>query len=210
MRSLNCTTSQTANYVGNCTYEGNQDGINALLNESSLLIYDLKNSGHILIIEADGTEKSMTATNRNVSYCGTVGHVVRGITQEAKTGGFFVSAAHAVGIFSYQTKTFTLIAGSTSSKGFQGDQFTEIQFDTPAGQTFLNSHTLLVSDISNHRLRVLDLISNTSYSICSGEWGDADGSFITCSLYLPVGLLILGDKIYVGDLQRIRIIEGMY
>ena len=34
-----------------------------------------------------------------------------------------------------------------------------------------------------HRMGVMDVNTNTSYSICSGEYGRADGS--SCRLYYP-------------------------
>ena len=120
-----------------------------------------------------------------------------------------MSVRHAIGVFDYQTKTFTLIAGSTSY-GFRDGQFSNVKFNYPVALIFLDIHTLLVSDQYNHRLRVLELTTNLSISICSGEYSLADGNFSSCSLRYPVGLLVIGDKIYVGDYQRIRIKEGMY
>ena len=116
---------------------------------------------------------------------------------------------HAVGIFSYQMKTFTVISGSTS-RGFQDGPFSEVQFYGPVALSFLNNHTLLVSDHRNNRLRVLNLITNTSSSICSGEEGHTDGNFSPCSLKSPLGLLTLEDTVYIGNFLRIRRIEGKF
>ena len=127
--------------------------------------------------------------------------------QEDKTGDLFMAVSQAVGVFSYQTKTFTLISGSTSS-GFQDGPFSEVQFDAPVALSFLNNRTLLVSDEYNHRLRVLDLNTNTSFSICSGEPGHADGDFNHCSIAGPYGLMTLMDTVYIGSYLSIRRIEG--
>ena len=118
-----------------------------------------------------------------------------------------MTVAQAVGIFSYRTKTFTMIFGSTST-GYQDGRFSEVQFDDPVALSFLNNHTLLVSDHVNNKLRVLHLINNMSSSICSGEAGHADGNFGTCTLYRPYGLLILTDTVCIGSNQRIRRIQG--
>ena len=56
----------------------------------------------------------------------------------------------------------------------------------------------------NHRLRVWNIITNTSYSICSGEWGRTDANFSTGTLAYARGLLILNDTLYVGTDQMIR------
>ena len=209
LRSLNRITNQTDQYAGSCTHEGNQDGVNALLGGPRNVIYDLKNPGHVLINEWGGIIKTMNTTNRNVSHFGTVGCFVSSTIQSLETGDLFMTVLHAVGIFSYQMKTFTLISGSTS-RAFQDGPFSEVQFDYPAALSFLNNHTLLVSDLHNHRLRVLDLITNTSSSICSGEEGHADGDFCTCSLKSPLGLLTLEDTVYIGNFMRIRRIEGKF
>ena len=119
-----------------------------------------------------------------------------------------MSVGHTVGVFSYQSKTFSLIAGSTS--GFKDDKFSQVRFSRRVALTFLDSDTLLVADRQNNRLRVLNLITNTSYSICSGERGHSDGDFSTCSLDGPYGLLVLENDVYTGTYQRIRIIERTY
>ena len=209
LRSLNRATNQTGRYAGNCTHEGNQNGVNALLNEPMSLINDLKNPGHVLISEWGGIIKKMNTTNRNVSYFGTVGRMVYNIIQSLETGDFFVTVSHAVGIFSYQMKTFTVIFGSTS-RGFHDGPFSEVQFHDPFALLFLNNHTILVSDHYNNRLRVLDLITNSSSSICSGEEGHADGNFSSCTIQRPLGLLTLTDTVYIGSYGKIRRIEGKF
>ena len=211
LRSLDRDNKLTVKYVGNCTFPGNRDGTNALLEYPRMLINDQKNPGDTIIAERGGILKSMTTINRNVSYFGTVaGHVrVFSIIQEHRTGNLFMSMTYAVGIFRYQTKSFAVIAGTTTVGGFHDGLFSEVLFNWPVTVKFLDSHTLLVSDRYNNRLRVLDLNTNTSYSICNGENRHADGNFSSCSLYRPYGLTILEDTIYVGTNQRIRVIEGM-
>ena len=125
LRYLNRNSNQTDQYAGNCTHEGNQNGVNALLNKPRSLINDLKNPGHVLISEQGGIIKTMNTTNRNVSYFGKVGHEVYSFIQENKTGNLFMTVLHAVGVFSYQTKTFTVISGSTNI-GFQDGPFSEV------------------------------------------------------------------------------------
>ena len=54
----------------------------------------------------------------------------------------------------------------------------------------------------------MDLSTNTSYSISSGEWGRADAKISTCTLAYPRGLLILNDTLFVGTDQKIRSIKA--
>ena len=126
LRYLNRITNQTDQYAGNCTLEEHKDRINALLGwPRNIIYYDLKDPGHVLISEQHGIIKTMNTTNRNVSYFGKVGHEVDSFIQENKTGNLFMTVLHAVGVFSYQTKTFTVISGSTNI-GFQDGPFSEV------------------------------------------------------------------------------------
>ena len=211
VRSLDRTTNGTMTFVGSCTNYGNKDGRDALLTQPRKIIVDIKNPTRLLLAEEGRIIKSVKVANGNVSYFGTiVGYgFIRNIMQEKDTGDIFVTFYHGVGLLSYQTRAFSVIAGS-GQLGFKDGSFNQMQFYYPYSIEFLNSHTLLVSDSDNNRLRVLDLITNTSSSICSGEEGHADGNLSTCSLVGPWGLLILTDTVYVGSRQKIRRIEGKF
>ena len=123
----------------------------------------------------------MEKANGNVSYFGTIVdyNYILNMIQEKDTGDIFVTFQRGVGLLGYQTQAFSVIAGSRPS-GFNNGSLNQLQFINPNSIKFLNSHTLLVSDYLNNRLRVLDLITNTSSSICSGAVGRADGKFSTC------------------------------
>ena len=208
VRSLDRITNETMTFVGNCTNSGNKDGTDALLILPLKLIVDIKNPTRLLLAEEDGIIKSVKAANGNVSYFGTiVDHsFIRNMIQEQDRGDLFVTFEHGVGLLDYHTRAFSVIAGSGVS-GFNDGLFNQTRFSYPSIK-FLNSHTLLVSDTGNQRLRVLNLITNTSSSICTGEWGHADGNFSTCTLAWPHGLQILNETLYIGTYQRIRLIKG--
>ena len=101
------------------------------------------------------------------------------------------------------------MAGSSSRNGFVDGAFSQIRFNHPYGVVFLSPHKLLIADLSNHRLRVLDLFTNTSSSICSGR-GTSDGDLPSCELNGHWSLLTVHDVIFVGEYQRIRSIQGKY
>ena len=165
----------------------------------------MKNPTHLLFAEEDGIIKSVKVANGNASYFGTIVDysAILNMIQEKDTGDLFVTFRHGVGLLDYQTREFSVIAGS-GQRGFNNGSFNQMQFYYPYSLKFLNSHTLLVSDTYNHRLRVLDLITNTSSSICSGALGRADGDFSTCSLAFPRGLQILDETLYIGTTLSIR------
>ena len=54
-----------------------------------------------------------------------------------------------------------------------------------------------MADEGNNRLRVLDLNTNQTSSICSGERGHKDGNLLFCSLAEPYSLMLHEGEIYV-------------
>ena len=207
VRSLDRKTNETMAYVGNCTNSGNKYGTDALLTYPRKIIVDIKNPTCLLLAEYGGIIKSVKIANGNVSYFGSiVDYNLFNMIQEKDTGDLFVTFLHGVGLLDYQTREFSVIAGS-GQLGFNDGSFNQMQFHIPLAIKFLNSHTLLVSDFDNNRLRVLDLITNMSSSICSG-YGQADGDFSTCSLASPLGMQILNETLYIGTYQHIISIKG--
>ena len=184
------------------------DGTDALLSYSRKIIVDIKNPTRLLLAEEGKIIKSVEIANGNVSYFGTIVDYsfIRNIIQEKDTGNLFVTFRHGVGLLEHHTRAFSVIAGS-GEYGFKDGSFTQMQFNSPYSIKFLNSHTILVSDTGNNRLRVLDLITNTSSSI-SGQWGHTDGDFSICSLAWPRGLQILDETLYIGTTGSIRSIKG--
>ena len=208
VRSLDRITNETLTYVGNCTNSGNKDGTDALITHPVKLIVDIKNPIRLLLAERGRIIKSVKVANGNVSYFGSiVDYSVLNMIQEKDRGDLFVTFEHGVGLLDYHTRAFSVIAGSAIN-GFKDGSFNQMRFYYPFSIKFLNSHTLLVSDTYNNRLRVLDLITNTSSSICTGEWGHADGDFSTCTLYHPYGMRILDETLYIGTYQHIISIKG--
>ena len=208
VRSLDRITNETLTFVGNCTNRGNKDGTDALLTRPAKIIVDIENPTRLLLAEYGGIIKSVEIANGNVSYFGTiVDYNIRSMIQEKDTGDLIVTFQHGVGLLRYQTREFSVIAGS-GQRGFNDGSFNQTRFSYPNSFKFLDNYTLLVSDRNNLRLRVLNLISNTSSSVCSGAVGHADGSFSTCSLAFPRGLLILNETLYVGTTLSIRSMKG--
>ena len=92
-------------------------------------------------------------------------------------------------------------------KVYDGD-FDFARFETLQGIIFLHDK-ILVAEEGNNRLRVLDLNTNQTSSICSGERGHKDGNLLFCSLAEPYSLMLHKGEIYVGENKRIRKIKGL-
>ena len=211
LRSVDRRTNQTSTYSGNCTTRGNRDGVNALFYRPASIIADLMNSQQLIISESNSRSlKTINTVSKRVSIFYrdiTNRYRLSYVLQDAETGNIYVTFDHGVGLYDYKSRTFSEITGSSWS-GFVDGEFSQLRFYSPRELAFLSSSTLLVADQGNNRLRVLDLRTNTSSSICSGARGHADGDFASCSLFIPLSLLKVNDTIYIGEGGFIRTMQG--
>ena len=132
LRLLDRITNETLTFVGNCTNSGNKDGTDALLTHPRQIIVDIKKPTHSLLAEKGGIIKSVKIANGNVSYFGTIVDYsfIRNIIQEKDGGDIFMTFYHGVGLLSYQTRAFSVIAGSGAS-GFKDGSFNQMRFNYP-------------------------------------------------------------------------------
>ena len=210
VRSINRTNNQTDVYSGECTRRDHRDGVDALFAYPNALILDINKPGTILISEYTCALKSMSIVNRNVSTLGRSDFRNQlSILQDQNTGNIFLTFSHGIGLYDYQRKTYVTIAGS-STQGFADGTFSSTRFALPQNLIFLNNHTLLLADEQNNRLRILNLRSNMSSSICSGMQGHAEGDLASCQLFYPYALLIINSIIYVSDHKHIKMIQGKF
>ena len=211
LRGVDRTTNQTSIYSGNCTNRGDRNGVDALFTFPYSVIIDLMNSQQLIVSEASpGSLKTISTVSKSVSTMYRDNTYKRTyLLQDPETGDIYVTIQHGVGLYDYQGNTFSVITGSFSN-GFRDGEFSKLLFSYPQGLAFLSRSTLLVADWYNHRLRVLDLTTNTSLSICSGETGHSDGHFASCKLTYPFSLLKVTDTVYVGEYLHIRSVRGEY
>ena len=159
LRSVDRNTNQTAAYAGNCTQQGQQDGLDALFNEPTSVIINTKNSSQLIIVEpSHASLRIMGIFDKNVSTMfrrGGSGDLQR-MVQSPTTGNIYITFSHGVGLYDYQSKTFTRIAGAPTGMGFRDGLFSQMLFLWPIGIEFLDSRTLIVADSLSNRLRVLD------------------------------------------------------
>ena len=210
-RNVDRTTNLTSTYSGNCTNRGDRDGVDALFDSPVSIIQDVKNNTQLLIADFTlGSLRKIILASKHVSTIYKDGsYRLSTLLQDPSTGNIYVTFAHGSGLFDYESTSFSVVTGS-SRRGFVDGAISQIRFDYPRGVAFLSPHKLLIADSFNHRLRVLDLITNTSSSICSGFGAHLDGDLSSCQLSLPQSLLTVNDVIFVGEYRYIRSIHGKY
>ena len=172
----------------------------------------MKNNTQLLIADLFlGSLKKIIVGNKHVSTIYTdSSYRLSSLLQDPSTGNIYVTFHHGLGLIDYESLSFSVIAGSSSHAGFVDGALSQIRFNYPRDVVFLCPRKLLIADLHNRRLRVLDLITNTSSSICSGVTGHLDGDLSSCQLNLPWSFLTVNDVIFVGENRYILSIQGNY
>ena len=95
----------------------------------------------------------MKVANGNVSYFGSIVdyNYILNMIQEKDTGDIFMTFYHGVGLLGYQTRAFSVIAGSATG-GFKDGSFNRMRFSYSHSIKFLNSHALQFSSVLFHIL----------------------------------------------------------
>ena len=194
MRAVNLRTNQTSSYAGQCTSRGNTNGhknsarfsnpIGLVAVGGDLFICDHSNraikklSGGIVstLLNPTGYPHYITSSGTYLYY--TYRH---GVARVPLAGG-----------------APTIIAGSTSS-GWTDGSLLSARFSVPLHFNFLADDLIVVADRSNNRLRLLDLSTGTTSSICSGTLGSHDGDTSNCQLYCPDSLAVYRNQLLIGQ-----------
>ena len=120
-------------------------------------------------------------------------------------------ANHRIRRVEIATGTVTTVAGSGNAS-FADGTGSEASFNQPAGLAlFPDGQTLLVGDISNSRIRSIDLSTNAVSTLAGSAPGYADGPLAT-ALFAAVGDVVVAPdatKVYVADggLNLLRVID---
>lgn len=201
LKSVERLTNVTSRYVSEC-----EDYSNTVCVHS--IIRDLKNPGHYFL--ADGRGKSLSylsESDKNVTTLHIGINSYRYMCQQQTTGDIFVTYSLGVDFFNYRENTMLNLVQS-SMREFADGMFHQVKFNNLLAIVLLTENTLLVADSDNNRLRILDLSTNTSTSICSGTFGQVDGNLSDCSLVGPWSLLIWQNTLYIGEDTTIRTVKG--
>ena len=99
---------------------------------------------------------------------------------------------------------------SGGRKGFLDGSFHDGHHQKPTGILLINrGNTILVADELNGSIRVLDLCTNTTRSICSDDNGLFNGELEdVCGLNYPHSFVVNGTDLLIGEAKRISKIKG--
>lgn len=200
-------TGQTQAFSGTCTKSGYADGSQALFYYPWSVIPDIKNQDKLIVgLRHVDVKTGIVST----FYKDAALYSIYGMTQELSSGDLFMTTRSAIYKLHYQSKQLLLIAGSKSHYGYRDGELSVSQFHYPEELLLIDDRRkLLIADEYTHRLRVLDMVSNITHSLCTGTRRDTDGDLNSCSLHHPHSLMVAGDSLFVGGYRKIRKISGM-
>ena len=220
MRMLDRTSNASyVSYAGRCCSASYADGTSgARFHNPRSAIADEKASGRLLVTDRQHhaiRHVYTTPSSGNYHYVTTFFRSSSmsypwGITQESTSGDLFITSEgnHNIYRLSYTSKILILISGA-SSAGYINGFPCQTRFNNPYDLLFLGPHTLLIADFSNHRLRLLDLISLMTSSLCSGTYSTTDGNLTACTTKHPNSVAGIHDSLFIGQYQAIRKIKGL-
>lgn len=212
LRLVDRTTQQTQTFVGTCTVRGYADGKHALFNYPWSVIPDIKNGDKLLVTDRHNRavrHVDIKSTLVSTFYNDATLNEAFGITQEVSSGNLYLTTLTAVYQLHYLAKQLTLIAGSPTKRGYGDGSFSASLFSYITEPMLTdNGRKLLLANEDNNRLRVLDLESNTTFSLCAGTRGHKDGDMDSCTLDTPHSLMVSGHSLFIGENKKIRLILG--
>jgi hypothetical protein len=199
LRVVDLKTNKTSRYAGRCRSGGNADGATdtaqfyrphgLLVVDKTVYVADVNNKA----IRAVGDGRVSTLSKSPLL------NSPRYLTLHPSGRVIYCTVEHGVVSIDLRDGSVQLVAGSTSSPGALDGPLRSARFDNPHDLVFINEHLLIVADHNNHRLRLIDLLSGVTQSICSGALGHYDGDVGTCTLNNPWSLHISGEDLLVGE-----------
>ena len=151
-----------------------------------------------------GAQGHANAAGTAAQFNNPVGIAIRGTTlYVSETGNQRIRAIDIV------SGAVSDLAGSTA--GYANGAGAAARFNSPGGLA-VSGDTLYVADISNHRIRAVDITSGTVRDVAgSGTPGHADGAGADARFSSPTGIAVneTGTTLYVADSgnHRIRTID---
>ena len=207
VRLVDCNSRQTLGFAGECNWPGFDS---THFRNPYLVIEDLKRKGQLIATDTDNNAlrgiNSSTGTINTVTSASTVLNQPTGKVQEPTSGDIYITANFLVLRFSCAIRFITSIVGSNTA-GYLDGLFDETLFEC-IRLNFCHQNELVIADGVNNRLRILNLRTNITTSICSGYPAHGDGSLRTCSVSQPQAFLLLNETVYIGSEKRIRTIIG--
>lgn len=209
LRLVDRLTRRTSRWAGQCTRGGNRDGSSstAQFQDPWGIIPDIINASK-LIITSGNALRMVDISTQNVQTLVTSAALrePKGLVQEHDSGDIYVSIKYGVARYDYSARTVIRIAGGVN--GASDGSLLSASFKRPKGIVFVPQENLLIlADDYNNKLRVLNLNTNTTSSICTGQIGTKSKNLRRCRMELPCSLMLNRSTLYIGTWERIRIIE---
>ena len=217
LKLIDRATLQVSRYAGYCGSSGYVTGTSgARFYYPHTIISDIKRPGMLLVTDSandavrhvNTLSSSSPRTVSNFFQQTSYLDWPRGITQHHVSGDLYITNNDdEVWKVTYSSKSISKLAG-TSANTFRNCDFSTSYFYDPYEIIFIGENNLLLADSNNQRLRVLNLKTSHTSSVCTGSASHIDGDMETCTLYYPRSLMVLNDTLYVGEYQRIRKVQG--
>lgn len=216
-RTIDRHTNQTQRYAGNCTNRGFRNGPadQALFYQPNDIISDLMDSEMYIVTDKENQNGYLRLINSTSLIVSTLVSFAsldplyrpKGLLQDPRTGDLYTYLRCALVKYDYIAKTLTVITGKFE-RGLLDGPFTEALFREPQRFVYLDPKRLLLVDRGNNVLRILDMNTNTTSTICNGASGHVDGNFSVCQFENPQTIYRFNDTFYIGEDHRMRAIQG--
>lgn len=202
LRFINRITNKTSHYTGKCGTLGYRDGDDPLFDYPWGLTQHPTDSSKLYLSDHYNWAIRMIYLNNGI--CTTI--LARGglnrpmsLKFDRKKKNLVIANTHFIVRMSIETGEYRVSVGiSTGDRGHYDKSATTSYFHWPRDSIFISENVQLIIDHDNFRLRVLDLISDKIYSICTGAGTTKDGDITECGLFNPNALLYLDGYLYVG------------
>lgn len=210
VRLIDRDTRNTSTLAGQCSSKGYLDGPAANFNEPYDIIQNTLQENQFLVSDrANNAVRIISGRNVSTLIKSDQMPLPKGMAQDKTSGSLYIISACGLVMYDFVRQTISVII-SPSSVGFADGGLDNTKMFYPKEVALLSSRALIVSDPNNRRLRLIDLTTNTTKSVCSGKQGYKDRNLTECRLYTPWSIHLQKNVLYIGDRKEIRFIKGAY
>lgn len=219
LRHLDRLSLETSQYAGMCGQRGYEEGnTNARFQSPHSVIDDVKLADTLIVSDAGNCALRHVYTYIDMGTPSPVANLMEssdrsfrplGMTQDI-SGDIYLTSKYQHAIFQliYSSKTLSVLAGSTTI-GYVDSDFSGSRFAEPQEILVIDhGRKLLVAGFMDGMVRVLDLVTMETTSLCSGDFGQNYSNTSTCPLQEPSSLMVLNKTLYVGGSGSIQKIKG--
>lgn len=194
-----------SSFNGQCEKIGFEDGIYARfsqpysvlqdpLSTHILLVTDMFNDAVRLINIFTWVTETLIKPSDGLNY-------PSGLAYDFSGEKLLISNYHYISEYSYREHATVNISGN-ASHGYSDGPLSEARFHHPMELVSLTPTVTLVADQDTHRLKLIDMISHSVTSFCTGGWGNPNNS--DCALESPRSIMEHDGFLFIGQERAIR------